>query len=86
MGVGVGKNSIMEKNAKRKNTNGVKGHLNICRNVGGNAPHAPPPPPATSTAMLDPRVIRESPLNSVCQSLCPSVRLSFSENWFISFS
>ena len=33
----VGKNSIMEKNAKRKNTNGVKGHLNICRNVGGRA-------------------------------------------------
>ena len=24
MGVGVGKNSIMEKNAKRKNTNGVQ--------------------------------------------------------------
>ena len=33
--MGVGKNSIMEKNAKRKNTNGVKGHLKNCRNVGG---------------------------------------------------
>ena len=37
-GVGVGKNSIMEKKRlKEKNTNGVKEYLNICRN-------APPPP------------------------------------------
>ena len=49
MGVGVEKNSIMEKNAKRKNTNGVKGHLNICRNVGGGGGGCPP----TSTAMKD---------------------------------
>ena len=52
-GGGIGKNSIMEKNVKRKNTNGVKGHLNICRNVGGAMPPMPPPPPPppTSTAM-----------------------------------
>ena len=50
MGEGGGReNSIIEKNAKRKNINGVKGHLNICRNVEGGTP--PPPPPPTSTAM-----------------------------------
>ena len=70
MGVGVGKNSIMEKNAKRKNTNGVKGHLNICRNVGeGDAPHAPSP-------YIDGHVARDSIKSNLPTSLCDSITIN----------